>query len=204
MHRLVGSPRRDEWAGAEDRNRSWQLMSRIGKLPIPIPDKVTVEVSDHTVTVKGPKGTLTMTAHPAVEVQVKDRQVVCGRSSDEKFTKALHGLTRSLVANMVLGVTRGFERRLELVGVGYRAAMQGPNLSLTLGYAHPIVYPIPSGIRIEVKDQTQLTISGLDKQLVGAVAAKLRSFRPPEPYKGKGVKYAEERIRRKAGKTGAK
>src|SRR5574341_2190385 len=179
-------------------------MSRVGKLPIPIPDKVTVGVSDHTVTVKGPKGTLTMTAHPAVAVQVKDRQVVCGRSSDEKFTKALHGLTRSLIANMVLGVTRGFEKRLELVGVGYRAAMQGPNLSLTLGFAHPIVYPIPTGIRIEVKDQTQLTVSGTDKQLVGAVAAKVRSFRPPEPYKGKGVKYADERIRRKAGKTGAK
>jgi large subunit ribosomal protein L6 len=179
-------------------------MSRIGKLPILIPDKVTVEVSDHTVTVKGPKGTLTMIAHPAVAVQVKDRQVVCGRSSDEKFIKALHGLTRSLIANMVLGVTRGFEKRLELVGVGYRAAMQGPNLSLMLGYAHPVVYPIPSGIRIEVKDQTQLTVSGMDKQLVGAVAAKLRSFRPPEPYKGKGIKYSEERIRRKAGKTGVK
>jgi large subunit ribosomal protein L6 len=179
-------------------------MSRIGKLPIPIPDKVTVDVSDHTVTVKGPKGTLTLTAHPVVEVRVKDRQVVCGRSSDEKFHKALHGLTRSLIANMVLGVTKGFEKKLELVGVGYRAATQGPNLSLTLGYAHPIVYPVPPGIRIEVKDQTQLTISGVDKQLVGAVAAKLRSFRPPEPYKGKGVKYADERIRRKAGKTGAK
>jgi large subunit ribosomal protein L6 len=105
---------------------------------------------------------------------------------------------------MVLGVTRGFEKRLELVGVGYRAAMQGPSLTLTLGYSHPIVYPVPQGIRIDVKDQTQLTISGMDKQLVGAVAAKLRSFRPPEPYKGKGVKYVAERIRRKAGKTGAK
>ena len=179
-------------------------MSRIGRLPIPIPDKVTVEVSDHTVTVKGPKGTLSLTAHPAVAVQVKDQQVVCARSADEKFFKALHGLTRSLIANMVLGVTSGFEKRLELVGVGYRAAMQGPSLTLTLGYSHPIVYPVPSGIRIEVKDQTQLTISGIDKQLVGAVAAKVRSFRPPEPYKGKGVKYAAERIRRKAGKTGAK
>jgi large subunit ribosomal protein L6 len=179
-------------------------MSRIGKLPIQVPDKVTVEVSDHTVTVKGPKGTLSMTVHPAVAVQVKDRKVVCERSADEKFFKALHGLTRSLIANMVLGVTRGFEKRLELVGVGYRAAMQGPSLTLTLGYSHPIVYPVPQGIRIDVKDQTQLTISGMDKQLVGAVAAKLRSFRPPEPYKGKGVKYVAERIRRKAGKTGAK
>jgi len=179
-------------------------MSRIGKLPIAIPDKVNVEVHDHTVTVKGPKGTLTMTAHPLIDVQVKDRQVICGRPSDEKSHKALHGLTRSLIANMVEGVTRGFERKLELSGVGYRASMLGQNVNMSLGYSHPVVFPVPPGIKIEVRDQTQLTVSGLDKQLVGAVAAKLRSFRPPEPYKGKGVKYAEERIRRKAGKTGAK
>jgi large subunit ribosomal protein L6 len=179
-------------------------MSRIGKLPITIPDKVHVEVQDHTVTVKGPKGTLAMAAHPAIDVQVKDRQLLCGRSSDEKFHKALHGLTRSLIANMVAGVTKGFERKLELVGVGYRASLLGQNLNISLGYSHPIVFPVPPGIKIEVKDQTQLTVSGTDKQQVGAVAAKLRSFRPPEPYKGKGVKYAEERVRRKAGKTGAK
>ncbi|MBI4572991.1 MAG: 50S ribosomal protein L6 [candidate division NC10 bacterium] len=179
-------------------------MSRIGKLPIPIPDTVKVEVAKHVVTVNGPKGTLTMAAHPVIDIQVKDRQVVCGRTSDEKFHKALHGLTRTLVANMVEGVTKGFERKLELVGVGYRAAIQGQNLSIALGYSHPIIYPVPPGIKIEVKDQTQLTVSGTDKQLVGAVAAKVRSFRPPEPYKGKGVKYAEERIRRKAGKAGAK
>jgi large subunit ribosomal protein L6 len=179
-------------------------MSRIGKLPITIPDQVHVEVQDHTVTVKGPKGTLAMAAHPAIEVQVKDRQLLCGRSSDEKFHKALHGLTRSLIANMVVGVTKGFERKLELVGVGYRASLLGQNLNISLGYSHPIVFPVPPGIKIEVKDQTQLTVSGTDKQQVGAVAAKLRSFRPPEPYKGKGVKYAEERVRRKAGKTGAK
>lgn len=179
-------------------------MSRIGKLPISIPDPVKVEVQDHTVTVQGPKGTLTMAVHPAMDVRVQDRQVLCGRPSDTKFHKALHGLTRSLIANMVEGVTKGFERKLELVGVGYRAAVQGQNLTMTLGYSHPILYPIPPGIRIEVKDQTQLTVSGTDKQLVGAVAAKIRSFRPPEPYKGKGVKYADEQIRRKAGKTGAK
>jgi large subunit ribosomal protein L6 len=179
-------------------------MSRIGKLPISIPDTVKVELQDHTVSVKGPKGTLSMVAHPAMDVRVQDRQVLCGRPSDTKFHKALHGLTRSLIANMVEGVTKGFERKLELVGVGYRAAVQGQNLTMTLGYSHPIIYPIPQGIRIEVKDQTQLTVSGTDKQLVGAVAAKVRSFRPPEPYKGKGVKYADERIRRKAGKTGAK
>jgi large subunit ribosomal protein L6 len=180
-------------------------MSRIGKLPIPVPDGVKVDIQGQTVTVQGPKGSLALTAHSAVQVQVEDRRIVCRRSSDEKFHKALHGLTRSLIRNMVDGVQKGFERRLELVGVGYRASLLGPtNLNLALGYSHPIVYPIPHGIKIEVKDQTQLTVSGIDKQLVGAVAAKIRSFRPPEPYKGKGVKYAEERIRRKAGKTGAK
>jgi large subunit ribosomal protein L6 len=179
-------------------------MSRIGRLPIPIPDAVKVDIKDHTVTVQGPKGSLNFTVHPAMQVEVKDRQVLCGRPTDEKFHKALHGLTRSLIANMVAGVVKGFERKLELVGVGYRASTMGPNLNLSLGYSHPIIYPVPSGIRVEVKDQTQITVSGIDKQLVGAVAAKIRSFRPPEPYKGKGVKYAEERIRRKAGKTGAK
>jgi len=164
-----------------------------------------VEIQGQTVTVRGPKGVLSLAAHPAVQVQVEDRHIVCRRSSDEKSHKALHGLTRSLLRNMVDGVVKGFERRLDLVGVGYRASMLGPgNLNLALGYSHPIIYPIPQGIKIEVKDQTQVLISGIDKQLVGAVAAKIRSFRPPEPYKGKGVKYAEERIRRKAGKAGAK
>jgi large subunit ribosomal protein L6 len=180
-------------------------MSRIGKLPVPVPDGVQVEIQGQTVTVRGPKGALSLVAHPAVQVQVEDRHIVCRRSSDEKSHKALHGLTRSLIRNMVDGVVKGFERRLDLVGVGYRASMLGPgNLNLALGYSHPIIYPIPQGIKIEVKDQTQVLISGIDKQLVGAVAAKIRSFRPPEPYKGKGVKYAEERIRRKAGKAGAK
>ena len=164
-----------------------------------------MEIQGQTVTVRGPKGVLSLAAHPAVQVQVEDRHIVCRRSSDEKSHKALHGLTRSLLRNMVDGVVKGFERRLDLVGVGYRASMLGPgNLNLALGYSHPIIYPIPQGIKIEVKDQTQVLISGIDKQLVGAVAAKIRSFRPPEPYKGKGVKYAEERIRRKAGKAGAK
>ena len=180
-------------------------MSRIGKLPVPVPDGVQVEIQGQTVTVRGPKGALSLAAHPAVQVQVEDRHIVCRRSSDEKFHKALHGLTRSLIRNMVDGVVKGFERRLDLVGVGYRASMLGlGNLNLALGYSHPIIYPIPQGIKIEVTDQTQVLISGIDKQLVGAVAAKIRSFRPPEPYKGKGVKYAEERIRRKAGKAGAK
>ena len=179
-------------------------MSRIGRLPIPVPDGVTIDIQGQTVTVQGPKGSLTLTAHPAIKVQVEDRSVLCRRSSDEKVHRALHGLTRSLVRNMVDGVVKGFERRLELVGVGYRASLLGPNLNLALGFSHPIIYPVPKGIKVEVKDQTQVVVSGIDKQLVGAVAAKIRSFRPPEPYKGKGVKYAEERIRRKAGKAGAK
>ena len=179
-------------------------MSRIGRLPIPVPDGVTIDIQGQTVTVQGPKGSLTLTAHPALQVQVEDRRVLCRRSSDEKAHKALHGLTRSLVRNMVDGVLKGFERKLELVGVGYRASLLGPNLNLALGFSHPIIYPIPKGSKVEVKDQTQVLVSGIDKQLVGAVAAKIRSFRPPEPYKGKGVKYAEERIRRKAGKAGAK
>jgi len=179
-------------------------MSRIGKLPIAIPEAVTVRVDGQNVSVKGPKGGLELCAHPAVSVAVEERHIVCRRSSEERTHRALHGLTRALVANMVEGVTKGFERRLELVGVGYRAQMLGPNLSLALGFSHPIIFPLPAGIKIEVKDQTQITVSGIDKQLVGAVAAKLRSFRPPEPYKGKGVKYADERIRRKAGKAGAK
>ena len=179
-------------------------MSRIGKLPIPVPGGVQVEIRGQHVTVKGPKGTLSLEAHPAVQVQVEDRHILCRRSSEEKFHKALHGLTRSLLRNMVDGVVKGFERRLDLVGVGYRASLLGPkNLNLALGYSHPIVYPIPEGIKIEVKDQTQVLVSGIDKQLVGAVAAKIRSFRPPEPYKGKGVKYAGEFIHRKAGKTAA-
>jgi large subunit ribosomal protein L6 len=179
-------------------------MSRIGKLPISIPGTVTVQVADHTVTVQGPKGTLRLAVHPNITVTVQDQKVVCARRSDEKYDKALHGLTRSLLNNMVIGVTQGFARRLELVGVGYRASVLSGHLNIALGFSHPIVYPVPPGVKIEVKDQTQILVSGLDKQQVGAVAAKIRSFRPPEPYKGKGVKYAEERIRRKAGKTGAK
>lgn len=178
-------------------------MSRVGRKPIPIPGGVRVQVADGTVRVEGPKGALTFTPHPAIAVAVEGQQVVCRRPSDARQHKALHGLTRSLVANMVAGVTSGYEKRLDLVGVGYRAAVQGRNLTLTLGYSHPVVFPIPPDVKIEVKDQTQITISGVDKQQVGAVAATLRRLRPPEPYKGKGVLYAGEVVRRKAGKTGA-
>ncbi len=178
-------------------------MSRVGRKPIPIPAGVRVQVADGAVRVEGPKGALSLTPHTDIAVAVEGQQIVCRRPSDGRQHKALHGLTRSLVANMVAGVTEGFAKRLDLVGVGYRAAVQGKNLTLTLGYSHPLIFPIPPDVKIEVKDQTQITISGVDKQQIGAIAAVIRSFRPPEPYKGKGVLYAGEVVRRKAGKTGA-
>lgn len=144
-----------------------------------------------------------MRLHPAMAVKVEDSQLHCTRPTDNKLHRSLHGLTRTLIANMVEGVTKGFEKKLEMVGVGYRASVQGRNLSLMLGYSHPLVLPLPEGINVAVESQNVLTVSGSDKQQVGSVAAKIRSLRPPEPYKGKGVKYAGERIRRKAGKTGA-
>jgi large subunit ribosomal protein L6 len=179
-------------------------MSRVGKKPIPIPSGVKIQIEEGAVRVEGPKGKLALAQNPAIAVAVEAGQVVCRRGSEERQARALHGLTRSLVANMIQGVTDGFAKRLDLVGVGYRAAIQGRNLTLTLGYSHPIVFPMPPGISIEVKDQTQITINGADKQQVGAVAATIRRFRPPEPYKGKGVLYAGEVVRRKAGKAGAK
>ena len=178
-------------------------MSRIGKKPIPIPDKVKVEVSGGNVSVEGPKGKLSLRLHPSMMVRAEDRQLVCVRPSDNKLHRSLHGLTRTLVANMIEGVTKGFEKKLEMIGVGYRASLQGRNLTLLLGYSHPIVFPLPEGIKVGVENQNLLTVSGADKQQVGEVAAKIRSLRPPEPYKGKGVKYVTERIRRKAGKAGA-
>lgn len=178
-------------------------MSRIGRLPVPIPEKVKVAVQDRIVHVEGPKGKLSLPVPPDITVEVAGGKIVCRRPSDEKRHRALHGLTRALVANMVTGVTAGFTRKLELVGVGYRAAAQGRTLTLSVGYSRPVVYTVPPGIAVEVENQTLITVSGADKQQVGAVAAKLRSFRKPEPYKGKGIKYLEERIRRKAGKTGA-
>jgi large subunit ribosomal protein L6 len=178
-------------------------VSRIGRKPIPIPDKVKVEIAGGGVSVEGPRGKLTLRLHPSMMVRAEDRQLHCVRPTNNKLHRSLHGLTRTLVANMIEGVTKGFEKKLEMVGVGYRASLQGRNLTLMLGYSHPIVYPLPEGIKVEVENQNLLTISGSDKQQVGEVAAKIRSLRPPEPYKGKGVKYATERIRRKAGKAGA-
>ena len=179
-------------------------MSRIGRLPIVIPGNVQVAVSNGSVEVQGPKGKLALELHPAIRVRVEEGKVLCERPTDQKPHRALHGLTRALIANMVRGVSEGFQKKLELVGVGYRAQVQDQVLTLTLGYSSPVVYTLPPDVQATVVNQTLITVSGIDKQRVGAVAAKIRSFRPPEPYKGKGVRYADERIRRKAGKAGAK
>lgn len=179
-------------------------MSRVGKLPVVIPAGVDVKINGREVTVKGPKGTLTQVFHPDMTIEKEDNSIVVKRPSDLKKHKALHGLTRSLINNMIVGVTQGFEKKLEINGVGYRAQKQGKKLSLTLGYSHPVEIEEPAGITIEVPAQNQIIVKGIDKQLVGQIAAVIRSKRPPEPYKGKGIKYVDEVIIRKEGKTGAK
>jgi large subunit ribosomal protein L6 len=178
-------------------------VSRVGRKPIPITSGVKVQKTDHAVKVAGPKGELTATVHPDIGFEIKDNQILVTRSSDLKEQRSLHGLWRALMANMVKGVSEGYVRKLELVGVGYRAEMKGKRLQLALGYSHPILFVPPDSIKIETPSQTSIVISGIDKALVGQVAAKIRSFRPPEPYKGKGVKYEGEYIRRKAGKAAA-
>jgi large subunit ribosomal protein L6 len=177
-------------------------MSRIGKLPIPVPGGVEVTVGTGSVTVKGTRGTLERTLPPAMIVRLDDSTIFVERPTESRLHRSLHGLTRTLVANMVVGVSQGFTRQLDLVGVGYRAAKQGDDLVLTLGYSHPIRYTPPQGVSIEVPVPTQIVIGGADKEIVGQVAAKIRSFRKPEPYKGKGILYRGERLRRKAGKSG--
>jgi large subunit ribosomal protein L6 len=177
-------------------------MSRIGRLPIPVPDGVSVTLEGDRVSVAGGRGSLERSIPAAMSVSVKDGVVHVERPTDSSTHRSLHGLTRTLVANMVEGVSKGFTRDLELVGVGFRAAKQGQDLVLTLGYSHPIRYTPPEGITIEVPSPTVISVSGADKEVVGQVAAKIRSFRKPEPYKGKGVLYRGERIRRKAGKSG--
>jgi len=178
-------------------------MSRIGKKPIAIPSGVKVALAGSTINVEGPKGKLSRNLHEAVQVEVAADHIQVAPGAGMSGT-ALQGLTRTLIANMVDGVTKGFERVLEINGVGYRADLQGKVLNLALGYSHPINYPLPDGISAEVEKQTKITLRGIDKELLGATAAKIRSFRAPEPYKGKGIKYADERIVRKAGKTGKK
>ena len=180
-------------------------MSRIGKMPIEIPAGVEVKVDgDNVVSVKGPKGTLTQAFRKEITINVEGNEVIITRPNDVKEVRALHGLTRSLIANMVKGVTEGFSKELEINGVGYRAAMQGKTLVMNLGYSHQVEMNPPEGITIEAPTQTKIIISGIDKQKVGQFAANVREKRPPEPYKGKGIKYVEEHIRRKEGKTGGK
>lgn len=179
-------------------------MSRIGKKPIAIPSGVKIALNGSLVTVEGPKGKLSRQLAPEINIAVEADSVVVTRSGNGKENDNLHGLSRTLVANMVEGVTKGFEKVLEINGVGYRAEAKGAVLNLSLGYSHPIEYPLPAGITAEVEKQTKITVRGIDKELVGATAAKIRSFRGPEPYKGKGIKYSTERILRKAGKTGKK
>ena len=180
-------------------------MSRIGKAPIAVPGGVTITIKDgNTVTVKGPKGELTRTVPAAMGLQQDGGQVTVTRPSDEPGHKSLHGLTRTLIANMVEGVTKGFTKNLELVGVGYKAEVRPYGLQLALGYSHAIEYKAPVGIKLSAPVPTQILVEGTNKEVVGQVAAEIRSLRPPEPYKGKGVKYAGEVIRRKAGKAGGK
>ena len=179
-------------------------MSRIGRLPVEIPAGVEVKIdeTENTVTVKGPKGTLTRTFSSAMTLKQEDGHITVARPNDNKENKALHGLTRALIHNMIVGVTNGFEKVLEINGVGYRAAKQGKVLNLTLGYSHPVNMEDPEGIETEVPNQTTIIVRGIDKEKVGQHAANIRFKRPPEPYKGKGIKYREETIRRKVGKTG--
>lgn len=176
-------------------------MSRIGKQPVEVPEGTEVKIEGNRVTVKGPKGTLEKEFHPDMIIEVEEGRITVKRPSDSKLHKSLHGLTRSLIANMVEGVTRGFEKNLEIHGVGYRATAKGRDLELSLGYSHPILVKAPEGIEFELVTPTKIRVKGIDKQKVGQVAAKIRGLRKPDPYKGKGVRYAGEQIRRKAGKT---
>ena len=177
-------------------------MSRIGRLPIAVPTAVDVTIDGRTVTVKGPKGTLSRAVHPDMSVRQEEATLVVTRPTEQKAHRQLHGLTRTLINNMVIGVSDGYRKGLEITGVGYRATLNGRKLQLNLGYSHPIEIDPPEGISFEVESPTRLAVVGIDKELVGQMAAKVRSTRKPEPYKGKGVRYAGEQVRRKAGKAG--
>jgi large subunit ribosomal protein L6 len=179
-------------------------MSRVGKKIISIPEKTSVDYKDRVIVVKGEKGTLTRTLHPAVDLEIKDNTISVTIEQEDRKNRSLQGLTRSLVANMVNGVSKGFERVLEINGIGYRAEMKGKSIVLNLGYSHPIDFPLPDGIDATVDKNNVIRITGIDKESVGQTAASIRKLRKPEPYKGKGIKYAEEYIQRKAGKTGTK
>ena len=177
-------------------------MSRIGRLPIEIPAGVTVTADGQLVTVKGPKGELSLTVSRPIEVNIEDAQVLVTRPDDERASRSLHGLTRTLISNQIIGVTQGYSKGLEIVGTGYRVAQKGNSVEFALGFSHPVLIDPPAGIALTVDGNTKLTVSGIDKQAVGEVAANIRKIRKPEPYKGKGVRYAGEIVRRKAGKSG--
>ena len=176
-------------------------MSRIGKMPIKIPQGVEITRADDVIKVKGPKGELSEKVHPSIETEITADQVIVRRPSEAKYHRSLHGLTRALIANMVTGVTEGFKTKLEIIGVGYRAEKKGKAVTFYLGYSHPITLIAPEEIEIELEGANKIEVSGINKQVVGQVASEIRSFRPPEPYKGKGIRYADEQVRRKAGKT---
>ncbi|MGA2445714.1 MAG: 50S ribosomal protein L6 [Opitutaceae bacterium] len=177
-------------------------MSRIGKQPVPIPDKVKVDVKDHSIQVEGPKGRVSKSFADVVKLSVNDKkQIIVTPLAESRFAKAMYGTARSVINSMVRGVTAGYAKDLEIQGVGFKATLKGRQLDLTLGYSHPVLFDIPEGIKITVTDNTKLKVEGADKQLVGAVTAEIRSFYPPEPYKGKGVRLVGERVRRKEGKT---
>jgi large subunit ribosomal protein L6 len=177
-------------------------MSRIGRLPIPLPAGVTVEISGQEIAVKGPKGELKLTIAKPITISQEDGNVIVARPDDEAVSKSLHGLSRTLIANNVHGVSEGFTKALEIVGTGYRAALKGSTVELSLGFSHPVVVTPPEGITLVVEGNTKIIVSGIDKQAVGEMAANIRKLRKPEPYKGKGVRYEGERVRRKAGKAG--
>ncbi|MBI1922044.1 MAG: 50S ribosomal protein L6 [Geobacter sp.] len=179
-------------------------MSRIGKLPIEIPQGVKISCTGNLIKIDGPKGTLSRNLPDYVQIEVSDKSIQVSRESDSLKSRSAHGLARTLINNMVVGVTKGFERVLDINGVGYRAEAKGDVLNLSLGYSHPVNFTLPQGITVEVEKMTKITVKGIDKELVGQTAAKIRAYRGPEPYKGKGIKYADETILRKAGKTGKK
>ena len=177
-------------------------MSRIGNKPIIVPEGIEIKIDDHKITVKGPKGTLEREVHKNISLELNENKVIVTRKNDEPSNKSLHGLTRTLINNMIIGVKDGFKKELQINGVGYRVAKQGNNLNLTLGYSHPVIFEAPAGISFDVPNPNTIIVKGIDKELVGQTAANIRTKRPPEVYRGKGIKYAEEVIRRKEGKTG--
>jgi large subunit ribosomal protein L6 len=179
-------------------------MSRVGKKPVALPSKVQIEYQAPQLTVKGPKGTLTVDVHPEIGVESAENELRITRPTDSRRHRALHGMVRSLVQNMVTGVSAGFTKELEIQGIGYRANLQGSTLTLSLGFSHPVNYTVPKDVQVEVRDQRVIAVKGIDRQKVGQVAADIRGFKPPEPYKGTGIRYVGERIARKEGKTGAK